>query len=238
MNNLVKEFENMEFGKIRMIEENGKMLFVGSDVAKSLGYMKPQNAVSTHCKGALKRGIPTNGGIQDMLVIPEGDLYRLIVNSKLPTAEKFELWVFDEVLPSIRKTGSYQKPMTQLEILAETTKALLEQDKRINGVESEVKSIKEGLPLFSVDCNEIQHMVKKIGVNALGGKDSPAYKDASVRGKVYSDIQRQLKREFQVSSYAAIKHSKVDLALKIIGEYRLPFSLAADIEAINNPEGL
>ena len=165
-------------------------------------------------------------------------MYQAIFGSTLEKAKMFKRWVTSEVLPSIRKTGSYQKPMTQLEILAETTKALLEQDRRINGVESEVKSIKEGLPLFSVDCNEIQHMVKKIGVNALGGKDSPAYKNASMRGKVYSDIQRQLKREFQVSSYAAIKHSKVDLALKIIGEYRLPFSLATDIEAINNPEGL
>lgn len=100
-------FKNPEFGSIRVIEENGKYLFCGADVARALGYAKPQNAISTHCKGALKRGTLTDGGTQQLLFIPEGDLYRLIVHSKLPSAEQFEQWVFDEVLPTIRKTGGY-----------------------------------------------------------------------------------------------------------------------------------
>lgn len=103
----LKVFNNEEFGVIRTIEENGIILFCGSDVAKALGYVKTRNAIATHCKGALKRGVQTNGGIQEMSFIPESDLYRLIINSKLPSAEKFESWVFDEVLPSIRKTGGY-----------------------------------------------------------------------------------------------------------------------------------
>lgn len=65
------------------------------------------SAVNTHCKGVSKMEVPTNGGIQQMLFISEGDMYRLITNSKLPSAEKFESWVFDEVLPQIRKTGGY-----------------------------------------------------------------------------------------------------------------------------------
>ena len=99
-------FENTEFGTIRTLEENGKILFCGRDVAKILGYAKPENAISAHCKGTLKRGILTQGGEQTLNFIPEGDLYRLIVNSKLPSAEKFEHWVFEEVLPSIRKHGA------------------------------------------------------------------------------------------------------------------------------------
>jgi anti-repressor protein len=108
MNNL-KIFQNEDFGQVRTIEENGKVLFCGSDVAKALGYAKPHNAISTHCKGAtLKQGIiDTLGREQSINFIPEGDLYRLIANSKLPSAEKFESWVFDEVLPSIRKHGLY-----------------------------------------------------------------------------------------------------------------------------------
>ena len=105
--NQMEIFKNPEFGSIRVIEENGKYLFCGADVARALGYVKPQNAISTHCKGALKRGTLTERGTQQLLFIPEGDLYRLIVHSKLPSAERFERWVFDEVLPIIRKHGAY-----------------------------------------------------------------------------------------------------------------------------------
>lgn len=110
-------FENTEFGTIRTLEENGKILFCGRDVAKILGYAKPENAISAHCKGTLKRGILTQGGEQTLNFIPEGDLYRLIVNSKLPSAEKFEHWVFEEVLPSIRKHGAYMTPETLEKVL-------------------------------------------------------------------------------------------------------------------------
>ena len=102
-------FKNNDFGEVRTLEQNGKTLFCGSDVAKALGYAIPSKAVNTHCKGVSKMEVPTNGGIQQMLFIPEGDLYRLIVNSKLPSAEKFERWVFDEVIPTVRKHGLYAK---------------------------------------------------------------------------------------------------------------------------------
>lgn len=108
MNNKLTVFNNADFGEIRTLEENGTVLFCGIDVATALGYSKPRNALATHCKGALKRGALTDGGIQEMSFIPEGDVYRLIARSKLPTAERFESWVFDEVLPSIRKTGEYK----------------------------------------------------------------------------------------------------------------------------------
>lgn len=100
-------FRNEQFGEVRTIEENGKPLFCGSDVARALGYSRPTEAVSRHARGTLKRRILTNGGEQEMLFIAEGDVYRLITHSKLETADKFERWVFDEVLPTIRKTGGY-----------------------------------------------------------------------------------------------------------------------------------
>ncbi len=115
--NELQIFNSPEFGEIRTIEENGKVLFCGSDVARALGYVKPQNAISTHCKGALKRGTLTERGMQQLLFILEGDLYRLIVNSKLPSAEKFERWIFDEVLPAIRKHGAYMTPEKLEEVI-------------------------------------------------------------------------------------------------------------------------
>ena len=106
----LKVFNNEEFGEIRTIEENGNILFCGSDVAKALGYKDTVNALKSHCKldgVAFHHITDTFGRSQKAKFINEGNLYRLIVNSKLPSAEKFENWVFDEVLPSIRKTGGY-----------------------------------------------------------------------------------------------------------------------------------
>lgn len=106
MNNL-QIFDNDDFGSVRTVEENGKILFCGKDIAEALGYAVPRKALLDHCKGVLKRNTPTNGGIQEMSFIPEGDVYRLITHSKLPNAQQFERWVFDEVLPTIRKQKSY-----------------------------------------------------------------------------------------------------------------------------------
>ena len=100
-------FNSEEFGSVRIIEEDGKYLFCASDVAKALGYSNIYDAVRRHCRGLVKREAPTTSGIQTMSYIPEGDVYRLIVHSKLPSAEHFERWVFDEVLPSLRKNGIY-----------------------------------------------------------------------------------------------------------------------------------
>ena len=105
--NEMRIFENEQFGRVRIIEEDGKVLFCGTDVAVALGYSNPRKAVRDHTRGGTKRSTPTTSGDQTMTFIPEGDVYRLITHSKLPAAEQFESWVFDEVLPSIRKTGGY-----------------------------------------------------------------------------------------------------------------------------------
>lgn len=136
--NELQIFKNEEFGEIRTVELEGKPYFCGKDVAGALGYAIPKDAIAAHCKGAVKHRTPTNGGIQELLFIPEGDLYRLIVSSKLPTAEKFECWVFDEVLPSIRKHGGYisgQAEMSPEELMARALqvaqKTLEEREARI-----------------------------------------------------------------------------------------------------------
>ncbi len=117
-------FQSEQFGTVRTLDEEGKILFCGTDVASALGYSKTHNAITRHCKNPLMRRIevcaaPIQGITsphettkarkeQDMLFITEGDLYRLITHSRLPAAEAFEKWVFDEVLPTIRKTGQYK----------------------------------------------------------------------------------------------------------------------------------
>lgn len=107
MENEIEVFSSGEFGSIRILQQGGRSLFCGADVAKALGYAIPTKAVNTHCKGVSKMEAPTGGGVQQLLFIPEGDVYRLIAHSKLPAAERFESWVFDEVLPCIRSHGMY-----------------------------------------------------------------------------------------------------------------------------------
>ena len=118
-------FNNHEFGEIRTIEEDGRVLFCGSDVAKALRYKNPTKAIADHCKGTVERRTNDSlGRQQNMKFIPEGDVYRLIVNSKLPSAERFERWVFDEVLPSIRKHGMYATTETVENMLADHDTAI------------------------------------------------------------------------------------------------------------------
>lgn len=111
--NQLQVYENERFGKIRTLEEDGKVLFCGKDVAVALGYSNTIDAISRHCRWVVKRDLPhpqSPGKTIEASFIPEGDLYRLITHSKLESAQEFEAWVFDEVLPSIRSTGRYETP--------------------------------------------------------------------------------------------------------------------------------
>lgn len=105
--NELKVFQNSEFGELGILLIAGKEYFPATQCAKVLGYADPYKAIKAHCKGWVNRPVPTNGGTQEIKYITEGDLYRLIIRSKLPAAERFERWVFDEVLPALRKNGSY-----------------------------------------------------------------------------------------------------------------------------------
>ncbi|HBF7900747.1 phage antirepressor KilAC domain-containing protein [Clostridioides difficile] len=124
MKNNLQIFKNYNFGEIRTIEIDGKPYFVATDIAKALGYSNTRDAVKKHCKWVAKCDIPhpqSDSKVLKVNIIPEGDMYRLISNSELPNAEKFESWVFDEVLPTIRKTGGYihtTEDMSDDEIMA------------------------------------------------------------------------------------------------------------------------
>lgn len=125
--NELQIFNNNQFGEIRTIGEGDKIFFCGADVAKALGYTNPSKALTDHCRCVTKRYIPHPQAPDkeiEMSFIPEGDVYRLITHSKLPTAEKFERWVFDEVLPSIRKHGMYATPTTIEQMIADPANAI------------------------------------------------------------------------------------------------------------------
>lgn len=138
-NTSMEIFKNEEFGSVRIIEEDGKYLFCASDVAKALGYSNVHSALQRHCNGVVKRDTVTSTrGVQTLTYIPEGDVYRLIVHSKLPSAERFERWVFDEVLPSLRANGIYiTDPLVKQfardpDFAHAVVDALYEQSERVN----------------------------------------------------------------------------------------------------------
>lgn len=189
--NELQIFNSGEFGKIRTIEIDGKPYFVGADVAKALGYSNPRKAILDHCKGVTKRDTPTSSGIQSMSYINEGDLYRLIMKSKLPSAEKFESWVMDEVLPTIRKTGSYQKPLTTVEQIQVIATGFLDHEERLNRLENT-------MTIDYAQQESIRDLVSSVVIAHLGGKESNAYKE--IGKKVFAECNRDIKTYFAVNA--------------------------------------
>ena len=128
------------------------------------------------------------------------------------------------------------KKLSPMELMELQFKALKEQKEKISQVENRVYKLEEDMPLFQIDCKEIQALVRKKGIEALGGYRSIAYNDNSLRGKVYSDIQQQIRREFGVLRYEAIKRSQLEMAKEIIINYKVPLVLENEIKLLNAGE--
>lgn len=137
---------------------------------------------------------------------------------------------FEELKEEIEKPRLPQNPMEILELMFKVDK---EQNERIDEVVSKVEDLENNMPLYTIDCKELQALVRKVGIKALGGYKSPAYNNSSLRGRVYSDIQRQLKREFGVTRYEAIKRNQLQKAMEIVEGYKLPIVLEEDIKDLN-----
>jgi len=178
MQNAIQIFENKEFGQLGVLMIDSKPYFPASDCAKALGYKDTINAIKRHCKGVAKRHILTAGGSQTANFIPEGDLYRLIIRSKLPTAEKFEQWVFDEVLPSIRKHGAYinedviRRMQEDSEYAAELLRNLTAERNRNNALVGRVsmlvpKALYHDIILQCTDAVQVSIIAKDYGMSAV-----------------------------------------------------------------------
>lgn len=205
--NELQIFNSEEFGDIRTAEIDGKPYFVGTDVAKALGYNNPRDAVSRHCKGVVKRDTPTSSGIQSMSYINEGDLYRLIMKSKLPSAEKFESWVMDEVLPTIRKTGSYQKSLTTVEQIQVIATGFLDHEERLNRLENT-------MTIDYAQQESIRDLVSSVVIAHLGGKESNAYKE--IGKKVFAECNRDIKIYFAVNARNNIPKLRFEEAMEYV----------------------
>ena len=229
-------FENSEFGSVRTITVDGEPYFVGIDVADKLEYQNGSRDINTHVDECDRKVIPLFDGKQNRktTIINESGFYSLVFQSKMKKAKEFRHWVTAEVLPQIRKTGSYGMPKTtggQIQLLAQ---GYTELEQKVNDIKDDVSELKENVPLYSCDIDEIQQHVKRRVVNILGGKQSEAYRDNSIRHKTFSDIWTQLKREYGcVSTYKSIKRKYIDDVHEFIDCYVVPKYLDELIQDAN-----
>lgn len=212
--NELQIFQSEEFGQVRTVDVDGKTYFVATDVAKALGYSNPRDAILRHCKGVVKHdgvcqttnqhGVTTE---QKVLysVIPEGDIYRLIIKSQLPSADKFERWIFDEVIPQIRQTGSYQKKLSPQEMMRIQLGMIDDHENRIINLENNM----------TIDYGQqrvLEDTVNKTVIDVLGGKGSDAYKE--VGRKVFAECNRDLKHYFDVNARNNVPKKRFDEAVE------------------------
>lgn len=126
------------------------------------------------------------------------------------------------------------KPLSAMDQLRLQYQVLGEHEEKINKIDNKIDNLENNMPLFNVECKELQAAVRRKGIEALSGKDSQAYKDNSLRCKLYADIQHQIKREFGVSRYEAIKRSQLNKAIDIVNKYKVPYVLEDEISKVNN----
>ena len=219
-------FSNSEFGEIRTALVNDEPMFCLIDICKALEIKNATDVAKRLDEDELTRlNLGSRAGETNF--ITESGLYAVILRSDKPNAKKFRKWVTSEVLPSIRKTGGYSMPKTtggQIQLLAQ---GYTELEQAVNSIKEDMTELKDNTPLYGCEIDEVKQHVNRKGVIVLGGKDSEAYKNGSIRSSVYSDIYKQLKREFGcVTTYKSIRRKYIDNVHKFIDDYALPMVLA------------
>lgn len=235
----LQTFNSTQFGELRTAEIEGKIYYCGNDVARALGYTNSRKALSDHCRYVTKRYVPhpqNSAKKIEMSFIPEGDVYRLTVRSKLPQAERFESWVFDEVLPQINHTGGYRVPQNPMEALQLMFDAQRNTDMRVTNLKEDVDNRFQDLPLVGDEPEEIVSEVNAIALRLLGGKKSNAYSDKSLRSRVYQDIWHEVKHKFGVRKYKAIKRKYMPNVKAVLEAYTCPQNLLEEILAVNQQD--
>lgn len=207
--NELQIFNSEEFGDIRTITIDNEPWFVGIDVAKSLGYANPKNAVPKHVseEDKLNTQIEYAGQRREVTIINESGLYSLIFGSKLESAKRFKRWVTSEVLPTIRKTGSYRKPLTTVEQIQVIATGFLDHEERLNRLENT-------MTIDYAQQEAIRDLVSSVVIAHLGGKESNAYKE--IGKKVFAECNRDIKTYFAVNARNNIPKLRFEEAMEYV----------------------
>lgn len=211
----LKIFENEEFGQVRTINIDGEPWFVGKDVAKILGYKDTSDAMRRHVddEDKLTRCFTDSGQKRELYIINESGLYSVILSSKLPSAKRFKRWVTSEVLPVIRKTGSYE-----MDDYSPEMKAILMHDKKLAKIDNRVTDLENHMTIDYGEQVVLGDEVNKAVLDALGGKYSNAYNE--IGKKVFAECNRDLKHYFHVNARNNVPKKRYYEALEYIQEWK------------------
>ena len=226
-------FDNEEFGEVRTAVVNDEPMFCLIDICKALEIKNATDVAKRLDEDELTRlNLGSRAGETNF--ITESGLYAVILRSDKPNAKKFRKWVTSEVLPAIRKTGSYNKPMSTAEKIKLLAQGNEELNERVEKVEDKLDSLENDMPLYGCEIEELKNHISRRAISILDGKNSEAYKDASIRGTVYKDIYRQLKREYgYASSYKSLKRKYLADAHEFVDCYAAPTYLQEQITDAN-----
>ncbi|HDP2380240.1 TPA: ORF6C domain-containing protein [Staphylococcus aureus] len=217
---------NFEELPVRTLEVDGEPYFVGSDIAKILGYQKPQNAIATHVDledktTTLIQGTGSNYK-SNAVIINESGLYSLIFSSKLENAKRFKRWVTSEVLPTLRRTGTYQtKPLTTSEQIQLIAQGNTELDERVTKIE-------ETYPIMHGEAKHIQKLVAQKVAEIVRNKFNGYYDQVS--RKLFAEIYKSIKNIFDVPSYNCIPRGRYQEAIKFVQRWQPSYETTYQLE--------
>ncbi|MCU6748065.1 ORF6C domain-containing protein [Faecalicatena acetigenes] len=227
--NELQIFKNEEFGEIRTVQLNNETYFVGKDVAEALGYERTTKAIQDHVDSEDKDEVPIRdsiGRMQKTPVITESGLYALIFGSKLESAKRFKHWVTSEVLPSIRKTGSYE-----MEQYSPEMKAILMHDKKLVKMDERVTDLENNTTIDYGQQQALGDIVNRVVIEALGGKGSQAYREISK--KVFAECNRDLKHYFNVNARNNVPKKRFDEAVEYVKKWNPCTNTRINIQELN-----
>lgn len=225
--NEIQIFNSSEFGNVRTVTIDGEPWFVGKDVANALGYERATKAIQDHVDDDDKDEVPIQdsiGRMQKTPVINESGLYALIFGSKLESAKRFKHWVTSEVLPTIRKTGGYQKQLSPAEMMRIQLGMIDDHENRIENLENNM----------TIDYGQQQVLGETVNhtvISILGGKESNAYKEISK--KVFAECNRDLKNYFQVNARNNVPKKRFEEALQYAKSWKPCTNTQLKIENAN-----
>lgn len=215
---------NFEELPVRTLTVNDEPYFVSKDVAEILGYLRPSDAIKSHVdeEDKLTRQFTVSGQLRNMTVINESGLYSLIFSSKLDSAKRFKRWVTSEVLPELRKTGTYQaKPLTTSEQIQLIAKGNTELDERITTIE-------ETYPIMHGQAKHIQQLVAKKVAEIVRNKFNGYYKETSK--KLFAEIYKSIKNIFQVPTYNSIPRGRYEEAVTFVERWQPSYDTTYQLE--------
>lgn len=213
--NELQIFTNEEFGEIRTVQLNNETYFVGKDVADNLGYQNGSRDINRHVlqEDRVKEMIFDGNQNKETILINESGLYALIFGSKLESAKRFKHWVTSEVLPAIRKTGSYE-----MEQYSPEMKAILMHDKKLVKMDERVTDLENNTTIDYGQQQALGDIVNRVVIEALGGKGSPAYREISK--KVFAECNRDLKHYFNVNARNNVPKKRFDEAVEYVKNWK------------------